>query len=82
MSWLAQNWYIAWGLLCLIFAVASYIHFRRNPEAKGAHVFFFLFPRADPTGRTPGGLTQRAVILWIVGVLILLVLRLIVPDIK
>ncbi len=79
MKWLGQNWYIVSGLLGLIFTVAAYIYFRRNPEAPGASVFFFLFPSTDPTGQTPSGLTQRAIILWIVGVLILLFARLFLP---
>jgi hypothetical protein len=82
MKWLSQNWYIFSGLLGLALIVAAYLYFRRNPEARGASAFFFLFPRADPTGQTPGGLTHRAVILWIVSVLILLIARLIVPDLK
>lgn len=79
MKWLSLNWYIVSGLLGLFFTAVAYIHFRRNPEATGASVFFFLFPRADPTGRTPTGLTQRAVVLWFFGVLILLLARLFLP---
>ena len=80
MNWIIQNWYVIWGLFCLGIAIACWIHFRRNPAATGARVFFFLFPGADPTGRTPTGLTPRAIVLWFVGVLIVLLASLFVPG--
>ena len=80
MDWIIQNWYVVWGLLCFVAVVACWLHFRRNPEAPGARAFFWLFPGSDPTGQTPTGLTPRAIVLWVVGILIVLAANLFVPG--
>lgn len=80
MDWLAQNWHFVWGLVCLAVMIAALVHFRRNPEAPGARLFFRMVPFSDPTGATPTGLTSRAIVLWLFGVLIVLLAFLLVPG--
>ena len=80
MSWIAQNWHLVWGLACLAAFIVLMIYSRRNPEAVGARAFFRLVPFADPTGRAPRGLTHRAVVLWLIGLLILLLAIIFVPG--
>ena len=85
MSWIIQNWYVVWGLLCLVAVFAAGIHFRNNPETKGARVFFFLVPVADPTildpkSTNPFRFTPRALLLFALGLLILLLAALFVPN--
>lgn len=72
MDWIAQSLYFVWGLICLVAVIAALIYFRRNPEAPGARLFFRMVPFSDPTGTTPTGLTPRAVVLWLLGMLIVL----------
>lgn len=79
MRWVSQNWYIGWGIACAVATVFAYFYFRRKPDAKGASVFFFLFPRADPTGRTPTSLTPRAIVLWLIGLLIVVITTIFIP---
>ena len=80
MEWISQNWYIAWGLFCLALFIVAAVYFRRNPDATGAKTFFWMVPFADPTGRTPTGLTPRAVVLWLVGLIICILAALFVPG--
>jgi hypothetical protein len=80
MDWVAQNWHIPWGLFCLAVFIGAGIYFWRNSDAKGARIYFWLVPFSDPTGRTPTGLTRRAVILWFIGLAIVLLAILFVPG--
>ena len=82
MSWIAEYWYVVWALVCLAGIIAAGTHFWRNPEATGARIFFLMFPFADPTGRTPTGFTPRALVLWLMGLLILVLASLLVPGFK
>ena len=80
MEWIAQNWHVVWALIGVIAMIAALIHFRRNPDAPGARLFFRMVPFSDPTGTTPSGLTPRAVVLWLFGLLILLLAAFFVPG--
>ena len=80
MDWVAQNWHIPWGVFCLAVFIGAGIYYRRNPDASGARVYFRLVPFSDPTGRTPTGLTPRAVIIWLIGLAIVLLAILFVPG--
>jgi hypothetical protein len=80
MEWLAENWYVAWGLFCLAVLVVVGIYYWRNPEAPGARIYFRMFPLGDPTGETPTGFTNRALMLWLFGLFILLLVYLFVPG--
>jgi hypothetical protein len=80
MEWISQNWYIIWGLACLVFFISAAVYFRRNPDATGAQTFFWMVPFSDPTGRTPTGLTPRAVVLWLVGLIICILAAIFVPG--
>lgn len=80
MDWIAQSWHVVWGLICLAAMIAALVHFRRNPQAPGARLFFRMVPFSDPTGTTQTGLTPRAVVLWLFGVLIVLLAFLFVPG--
>jgi len=79
MKWLFQNWYIAWGLICVVVVIVAYVHFRQKPEAPGARFFFFLFPPADPIRRRPTGLTPRAIVLWLIGFFIVVIATIFMP---
>jgi hypothetical protein len=60
--------------------IGAGIYFWRNPDAKGARIYFWLVPFSDPTCRTATGLTRRAVILWFIGLAIVLLAILFVPG--
>ena len=81
MKWPFQNWYIAWGLMCVVVVVVivAYVHFRQKPEAPEARYFFFLFLPADPIRRRPTGLTPRAIVLWLIGFFIAVIATIFMP---
>jgi len=80
MKWLAENWYIAWSLLFLAVFIGARIYYGRNPEAPGAKAFFDMYPAGDPTGKTETGLTKRAVVLWLIGAFIVLLVFVFAPG--
>ena len=80
MEWLAKNWHIAWALLVLVAFVVARIYYGRNPEAPGAKSFFHMYPYGDPTGKAPTGFTKRALVLWLFGLFIVLLIYLFVPG--
>ena len=82
MKWLFQNWYIAWGLICVVVVIVAYVHFRHKPEAPGARFFFFLFPPADPIRRRPSGLTPHAIVLWLIGFFIVVIATIFMPMVS
>ena len=82
MKWLFQNWYIAWGLICVAVVIVAYVHFRHKPEAPGARFFFFLFPPADPIRRRPSGLTPHAIVLWLIGFFIVVIATIFMPMVS
>ena len=81
MKWPFQNWYIAWGLICVVVVVVivAYVHFRQKPEEPEARYFFFLFLPADPIRRRPTGLTPRAIVLWLIGFFIAVIATIFMP---
>jgi hypothetical protein len=82
MKWLFQNWYIAWGLICVVAVIVAYVPFRQKPGAPGARFFFFLFPPADPIRRRPSGLTPRAIVLWLIGFFIVVIATIFMPIVS
>ena len=80
MNWLAENWYVAWALLCAAAIFGGAVHFRRNPEASGAKAFFWLFPRLNPGYKISSELTPLAIVLWCIGILIVLLAIIFVPG--
>jgi hypothetical protein len=80
MTWLAQNWHLVWALFCLAVLSALIVHWRRNPEGRAARAFFYFVPIADPTGRASPQLTRRALVLFALGLLILLLAAIFVPG--
>lgn len=80
MDWFAEEGYAVWGLFWLAAFFAALIYLRRNPDSVGARIFFTLVPFTDPTDRTPTSLTPRAIVLWLIGMLIVLLAVLFVPG--
>ena len=80
MGWLAENWYIAWALLCAAAVAVAAVHFRRHPEGPGARGFFRIFPRLDPAYNPSKELTPRSIVLWSAGLLIILLAILFIPG--
>lgn len=85
MNWIIKYWYVVWGLLGLVAVVVAGVHFRNHPERKGARIFFLLFPVADPTileptSTNPFRPTPLAFLLFAIGILILLLAMLFVPN--
>jgi len=79
MAWLAENGHTVWALFCLAVLSTLIVRWRRNPESRAARAFFYFLPFADPTGRASPQVTPRALILFALGLLILLLAAIFVP---
>ena len=70
-SWIAENW---WWVLPIIAGPAYVVYLIRSRE-EGTSVLAAVFPIFDPTERARVW-TPRAIILWLVGVVIVVALTL------
>ena len=82
VEWLKTNWFIVWGI---VGAAALFTwQFKRQPDdvPVTTRIIRVLVPSLDPEQRKDSGLTLRAVVLWLLAIVILVLARIFVPSFK
>jgi hypothetical protein len=66
--WLADNWYVVWGILATLGVVAWRVGSDKRDLSLGQRLRFALMPQADPD--VPSSLTPRAIVFVVIGLLL------------
>jgi hypothetical protein len=81
-TWFIQNWWLVWGIVGSAAYIGYRVRSRGGDESLPRRVLYALAPVLDPESEERKQLTPRAVFLFVVGLLILLLLMLFVPGFR